>query len=102
MNSEAPNSSTEPCKMKKRGAKKRSPRPRPPSLDTGNINGSSSSSLKKEEVVEFVDEEALYNMPLLVDSMAQGMLLTPPALKKGFNWTHDNPHIDFDFTLWKH
>ncbi|XP_041990568.1 dehydration-responsive element-binding protein 1F-like [Salvia splendens] len=97
MDSEAPNSSTEPCKTKKRRRQSPSPSPRPPSLDTENI-----SSLKKEEVVEFVDEEAMYNMPLLVDSMAQGMLLTPPALKKGFNWTHDNPHIDFDFTLWKH
>ncbi|KAK4441270.1 Dehydration-responsive element-binding protein 1B [Sesamum alatum] len=49
----------------------------------------------------FVDEEALFNMPVLLDSMAEGMLLTPPAMKKGFNWTAcDENEEEMDLTLW--
>ncbi|KAL1558214.1 DNA-binding domain protein [Salvia divinorum] len=100
MDSEAPTSSTDPCKIngakkarRHLGARRQSPSSeRPASLEQISVNN---------EEVEFVDEEALYNMPLLVDSMAQGMLITPPALKKGFNWTDDNPHHnDNVFTLW--
>ena len=46
----------------------------------------------------FVDEEALFNMPTLLDSMAEGLILTPPALKKGFNW--DSVQDAEEFTLW--
>ncbi|KAK9170467.1 hypothetical protein Syun_002607 [Stephania yunnanensis] len=34
----------------------------------------------------FVDEEALFNMPGLLVSMAEGMLLTPPGILRGFSW----------------
>ncbi|KAL3530420.1 hypothetical protein ACH5RR_009742 [Cinchona calisaya] len=47
----------------------------------------------------FVDEEAVFNMPMFIDSMAEGMLLTPPAMKKGFQW--DNMGDDIEFTLWR-
>ncbi|XP_073148395.1 dehydration-responsive element-binding protein 1B-like [Henckelia pumila] len=40
-------------------------------------------------VIGFVDEEEMFNMPGLVNGMAEGMLLTPPAMKRGFNWSHD-------------
>ncbi|XP_073055524.1 uncharacterized protein [Primulina eburnea] len=40
-------------------------------------------------VIRFVDEEEMFNMPALVNSMAEGMLLTPPAMKRGFRWSHD-------------
>lgn len=46
----------------------------------------------------FVDEEALFNMPTLLDSMAEGLILTPLALKKGFNWNSIKDAEDF--TLW--
>lgn len=49
--------------------------------------------------IEFVDEEAVFNMPGLVNSMAEGMLLTPPAMKRGFKWDY----IDDDYAyldLW--
>ncbi|XP_060201014.1 dehydration-responsive element-binding protein 1B-like [Lycium barbarum] len=49
--------------------------------------------------MEFMDEEAMFNMPVLIDSMAEGMLLTPPAMKRGFNW--DDVREDIEFTLWK-
>ncbi|XP_074291026.1 dehydration-responsive element-binding protein 1B-like [Silene latifolia] len=52
----------------------------------------------------FWDEEALFNMPALIDSMAEGMLLTPPALKKGVNWNemYQNDEFDsyIDLDLW--
>lgn len=46
-----------------------------------------SEGIEPGEVAGFVDEEAVFNMPALVDSMAKGMLLTPLAMKKGFNWS---------------
>ncbi|KAK9289969.1 hypothetical protein L1049_008131 [Liquidambar formosana] len=46
----------------------------------------------------FLDEEALFNMPGLLDSMAEGLILTPPAMKEGFSWDGMNDAVDF--TLW--
>ncbi|KAK4736813.1 hypothetical protein R3W88_000510 [Solanum pinnatisectum] len=57
---------------------------------------------KDDEVnflMEFMDEEAMFNMPIFIDSMAEGMLLTPPAMKRGFNW--GDVEEDVEFTLWK-
>ncbi|KAJ8440583.1 hypothetical protein Cgig2_028712 [Carnegiea gigantea] len=52
----------------------------------------------------FWDEEAIFNMPGLIDSMAEGMLLTPPALKRGINWDgidQDEGAASFiDLDLW--
>ncbi|KAK6163510.1 hypothetical protein DH2020_000374 [Rehmannia glutinosa] len=51
--------------------------------------------------VGFMDEEAIFNMPVLLDSMAEGMLLTPLAMKKGFNWSaHDQLDDAVEITLW--
>ncbi|XP_042511183.1 dehydration-responsive element-binding protein 1D-like [Macadamia integrifolia] len=46
----------------------------------------------------FIDEEALFNMPGLLESMAEGMLLTPPSMKQRFNWDDMDRHIDS--SLW--
>ncbi|KAK6936169.1 AP2/ERF domain [Dillenia turbinata] len=46
----------------------------------------------------FLDEEALYNMPGLIDSMAEAMMLTPPAMSRGY--TGDDDDFDMDLTLW--
>lgn len=61
---------------------------------------------EKEEKLEsdprippFVDEEELFNMPTLLESLAEGLILTPPALKKGFNWSSIDDEEE-EFTLW--
>ncbi|KAJ1440645.1 DNA-binding domain superfamily [Sesbania bispinosa] len=46
----------------------------------------------------FLDEEALYNMPGLLDSMAEGLLITPPSMKTALDW--DNIECEIDLTLW--
>ncbi|KAG2371492.1 hypothetical protein LR48_Vigan2418s000100 [Vigna angularis] len=45
----------------------------------------------------FFDEEAVYNMPGLLDSMAEGLLITPPSMKR-FDW--DEVDCETDLTLW--
>ncbi|KAK7335648.1 hypothetical protein VNO80_27597 [Phaseolus coccineus] len=45
----------------------------------------------------FFDEEAMYNMPGLLDSMAEGLLITPPSMKR-FDW--DEVDCETDLTLW--
>ncbi|PIA39191.1 hypothetical protein AQUCO_02700400v1 [Aquilegia coerulea] len=57
-------------------------------------------SLEKQPEIStpFLDEEAMFNMPGLLSSMAEGMLITPPALAKGFNW--DEKDCNIDLSLW--
>ncbi|XP_022144757.1 dehydration-responsive element-binding protein 1D-like [Momordica charantia] len=52
-----------------------------------------SSSVSGEKVVPegsskrlFIDEEELFNMPAIIAGMAEGLILTPPGMKRGFNW----------------
>lgn len=44
----------------------------------------------------YMDEEELFNMPGLLDSMAEGLIVTPPAMKRGFNWDEE----PVAFSLW--
>ncbi|KAG5124500.1 hypothetical protein JHK82_031237 [Glycine max] len=39
-----------------------------------------------ESETMFFDEEAVYNMPGLLDSMAEGLLITPPSMKRAMDW----------------
>ncbi|XVE64904.1 hypothetical protein DITRI_Ditri07aG0139400 [Diplodiscus trichospermus] len=48
-----------------------------------------------EEEVDFMDEEEMFNMPNLLVSMAEGLLLSPPR-----NW--DDNDSDIDVSLWSH
>ena len=64
--------------------------------DTKNAQGRVSDSPSSL----FLDEEAFFNMPVFINSMAEGLLLTPPAMKKGFDWD-DDMEDDTDLTLWR-
>ncbi|OIV90359.1 hypothetical protein TanjilG_19768 [Lupinus angustifolius] len=46
----------------------------------------------------FWDEEEVFNMPGLMNSMAEGLIITPPALQRGFNWVGGETFVDL--TLW--
>ncbi|CAJ1979175.1 unnamed protein product [Sphenostylis stenocarpa] len=51
-----------------------------------------------ESETVFFDEEALYNMPGLLDSMAEGLLITPPSTNIALDW--DNIGSEIDLSLW--
>ncbi|KAK7278627.1 hypothetical protein RJT34_23661 [Clitoria ternatea] len=46
----------------------------------------------------FWDEEEVFNMPGLMNSLAEALIITPPALQKGFNWLDGETTVDL--TLW--
>ncbi|KAK1429188.1 hypothetical protein QVD17_11392 [Tagetes erecta] len=49
----------------------------------------------------FVDEEVLFNMPSFYNSMAEGLLITPPGMKDGFD-SSDDFDSKSDMTLWRY
>jgi len=69
-----------------------------PELDV--LCGEGSEEVPKQpRTTLFLDEEALFNMPGLLDSMAEGLILTPPAMRRGFDWD-DWAEGDMDLPLW--
>ncbi|PON56009.1 AP2/ERF domain containing protein [Trema orientale] len=50
--------------------------------------------------IAYLDEEELFNMPELLDSMAEGLILTPPGMQKGFSWDDYSSGDSVDFALW--
>lgn len=46
----------------------------------------------------YLDEELVFNMQGLMEDMAKGMMLTPPALRRAFDWDADD--CGEDWTLW--
>uniref|UniRef100_A0A803NAN9 AP2/ERF domain-containing protein n=1 Tax=Chenopodium quinoa TaxID=63459 RepID=A0A803NAN9_CHEQI len=66
--------------------------------------GESSMRFDSKELL-FIDEEVIFNMPAFLDSMAAGMLLTPPYLKRGVNWDEmdeDGANCHIDLNLWQY
>ncbi|XWS48981.1 hypothetical protein CRYUN_Cryun13aG0124300 [Craigia yunnanensis] len=64
----------------------------------GEVSSSDGNSGNKKivaEKVHFVDEEAMFDMPKLLVSMAEGLLLSPPR-----NW--DDADSDIDVSLWSY
>ncbi|XP_021844435.2 dehydration-responsive element-binding protein 1A-like [Spinacia oleracea] len=54
-----------------------------------------------QQNAEYVDEEAVYNMPGLLQNMAEGMLLPPPQNPyEGYNWNDETD--DCDVSLWNY
>ncbi|XP_058108029.1 dehydration-responsive element-binding protein 1F-like [Magnolia sinica] len=51
-----------------------------------------------EPSMGYVDEDALFNMPGILNDMAEGLLLPPPSMQKDFNFEEEDCHVDF--TLW--
>ncbi|KAJ4848692.1 hypothetical protein Tsubulata_044444 [Turnera subulata] len=54
---------------------------------------------KEKNGENFVDEEELFNMPGLLDSMAEGLILTPPGISTGFS-SWDDEENAVDLNLW--
>ncbi|KAG7541509.1 AP2/ERF domain [Arabidopsis thaliana x Arabidopsis arenosa] len=54
---------------------------------------------EQSEYSFYLDEEAMFGMPSLLDNMAQGMLLPPPSVQ----WNHNNDlDGDDDVSLWSY
>lgn len=49
---------------------------------------------------QFVDEEEMFNMPQLLESMAQGMLMSPPRLSP--SPSDDSPDVSDGGSLWSY
>lgn len=76
----------------------------------GSLEGSGSGSFSLDEDSSefsskeggserfFWDEEEVFNMPELLNSMAEALIITPPALERGFNWVGGETTVDL--TLW--
>uniref|UniRef100_A0A5K0XE03 AP2/ERF domain-containing protein n=2 Tax=Nymphaea colorata TaxID=210225 RepID=A0A5K0XE03_9MAGN len=54
-----------------------------------------------EECSEFVDEEALFNMPALLASMAEGLLLSPPTWHQSFDCDVGEESEEAEIRLWE-
>ncbi|KAK1275161.1 Dehydration-responsive element-binding protein 1F [Acorus gramineus] len=50
-------------------------------------------------VSEIVDEEEVFNMPGLIEGLAEGLMLTPPGMQRGFDWDELEYHVDM--SLWR-
>ncbi|URD83641.1 AP2 ERF domain-containing transcription factor [Musa troglodytarum] len=70
----------------------------PPGRD-GVEAGAAAEASEPPPAPVFVDEEALFNMPGLLEDMARGLLVTPPSMLEGF----DRDGVDeclMDLSLW--
>ncbi|KAL5708989.1 hypothetical protein ACHQM5_019728 [Ranunculus cassubicifolius] len=70
----------------------------PPSPSTGEIADDNIQEVSSNNT--FWDEEAVFDMPRLLDSMAQGMLLAPPTPTRFDHWNDEN--YNMDMSLWTH
>ncbi|XLU46961.1 dehydration-responsive element-binding protein 1B-like [Arachis ipaensis] len=59
---------------------------------------SSDCSFGEDSRSFYWDEEEVFNMPGLMNSLAEALIITPPALERGFNWV--GVETTMDLTLW--
>ncbi|MBA0596746.1 hypothetical protein E1A91_D04G122000v1 [Gossypium mustelinum] len=57
-------------------------------------------SCSESSKILFVDEEEVFNMPGILDSMAEGLILTPPAMQKGYYYWEDDLDDFVELNLW--
>ncbi|WCJ26165.1 Dehydration-responsive element-binding protein 1B [Euphorbia peplus] len=55
-----------------------------------------------DENVEFVDEEEVFEMPRLIDEMAQGLLLSPPYVHGDSSVDWNDLDSDYNVSLWSY
>lgn len=75
------------------------------SSSSSSLSSSCASLISEEKVVPevlldrlAVDEEELFNMPAIIDGMAEGLILTPPGMKRGFSW--EEYENTMELSLW--
>nr|AIL00523.1 C-repeat binding factor 1 [Vitis cinerea]AIL00532.1 C-repeat binding factor 1 [Vitis cinerea] len=68
-------------------------------LEVSPVDTKRSEKVGDGSTTVFMDEEAMFNMQGLINSMAEGLLLTPPAMCKGFSWD-DATDSHIDLSLW--
>ncbi|BAB85326.1 transcription factor RCBF2 [Oryza sativa Japonica Group] len=67
-------------------------------------SGGGATATSGRPAAVFVDEDAIFDMPGLIDDMARGMMLTPPAIGRSLDdWAaidDDDDHYHMDYKLW--
>ncbi|KAL0555372.1 hypothetical protein IC582_009316 [Cucumis melo] len=60
------------------------------------------SLMSEEKVVPnyFWDEEEVFNMPAIIAGIAEGLIITPPGMKREFDW--EDSENTMEFSLWSH
>ncbi|OMO57662.1 hypothetical protein CCACVL1_25718 [Corchorus capsularis] len=56
---------------------------------------------KDDHNPSFMDEEAIFNMPGLLDSMAEGLLLAPPTIQREVDREDDTAYYTTSIDLWE-
>lgn len=76
--------------------------PQPPAGAAAAASSSSSSHDHHAAAHEFVDEEALFGMPKLLDDMAHGMLVSPPRMKPAAEDEESSEDYSKNDNLWNY
>ncbi|OWM79114.1 ethylene-responsive transcription factor ERF024-like [Punica granatum] len=71
------------------------------SFSTLNIDGEimSGERVQQKSARAYYDEEEIFNMPGLIVSLAEGLMISPPGMDYGFSWPDDQADIEY-LSLW--
>ncbi|KAE8731102.1 UPF0481 protein [Hibiscus syriacus] len=73
--------------------------PRPRSSSVRDIQIAAMEAAEASSKTLFIDEEEVFNMPGILESMAEGLMITPPSMQNGY-YPHDDADDYEEFTLW--